>query len=63
MTKDQIKILYDLRDEGHAICIFTPDELQGADIDEVEFQMAKGGGYVINDHLAEMGEEVEGDDE
>lgn len=47
MTDEQQKVILELRDEGYAIAIFTPEELQGADIDSVEDGMIAVGWEVI----------------
>ena len=47
MTESQVKAIRELRDEGYAICIFTPDELGSADVDTVEEQMCERGWQAI----------------
>ena len=42
-------IIADLRDEGYAICIFNPAELENADQTRVEDRLCELGWDVIND--------------
>jgi hypothetical protein len=39
-----------LRDEGYAVVIFTPEELNGANPDEVENSLVEVGREIIRDH-------------
>lgn len=43
LTKDELKFLADLRDRGFAVCVFNPDEIRGADINDVEARMCAAG--------------------
>ena len=47
----------ELRDAGYAVCLFTPEECRGADLDRVEEAMCMAGFYAI-DILAEEEEEA-----
>lgn len=49
-----------LRDAGYAVCLFTPEECRGADLDRVEGAMCMAGFDAI-DILAEEEEEEEGE--
>jgi hypothetical protein len=48
MTENQIKVLRQLRDEGYAVCVFTPDEMFNSSIEDVEDAMCEGGWNQIN---------------
>jgi hypothetical protein len=43
MTKEQIDVIRGLRDEGYAIAIFSPEELEDAPANKVEDDMISGG--------------------
>ena len=43
MTEEQRKALDELRDAGHAVCVFTPEELKGVKPKYVEEAMCIGG--------------------
>lgn len=47
MTKEQREALDQLRRDGHAVVVFNPDELQGANPDSVEERMCVHGWDVI----------------
>ena len=49
MIPDQIKVLQQLSDEGYAVCIWTPEELQGVPPHKVEDNCAELGYHVIED--------------
>lgn len=48
LSLEDITVLRSLRDRGFAVCIFTPEEIGGADKDEVEDAMTEGGWRQIN---------------
>lgn len=48
MEKYQLDVLKQLRKAGYAICIFNPDELNGADQIKVEDAMIAAGFDLIN---------------
>ena len=49
MLKDEwVKILREMRSEGFAVVIFTPDELRGAEQDSVEDRLVELGWDVID---------------
>jgi len=48
MTEQQLETLRELRSMGHAVCVFTPDEMPNSTIDDVEVGMCKGGWQRIN---------------
>jgi hypothetical protein len=48
MTREQADALMTLRDEGHAVAVFTPDELNGADPDVVEDLMVERGWMAVD---------------
>ncbi len=39
-----------LRDEGYAVVLFTPSELDGVDQDKVEDKLFEAGWEIIRDH-------------
>lgn len=43
MSDEEWKVIDSLRSQGYAITIFTPDELDGVDIDTVEDMMVARG--------------------
>ena len=43
MTENQIKVLRELRSEGYAVCVFTPEEMGDIDIEQVEDAMCEAG--------------------
>ena len=48
MTNEQVEAIRALREEGHAIAIFTPEELHGANADAVEDRLVELGWEVID---------------
>lgn len=48
MTEDQIKVLRELRSEGYAVCVFTPQEMPHSQPRDVEDAMCAGGWRQIN---------------
>lgn len=48
MTKTQLTALRQLRDKGYAIAIFTPEELSGAPVDDIEDRMVSEGWDAID---------------
>jgi hypothetical protein len=48
MEKYQLDVLKQLHKAGYAICVFSPDELKGADQIKVEDQMIAAGWILIN---------------
>ena len=49
MTTDQIKVLNQLRDEGYAIIVWTPEELKDAPVRQVENRSIELGHDIIRD--------------
>jgi len=49
MTKEQMKVINDLRHEGYAIVIWTPDELEGASAKRLEERSIELGWDIISD--------------
>ena len=47
MTEDQWHVIRELRHEGYAVCIFTPEELGNADSSRVEDAMCEKGNEII----------------
>ena len=48
LTKEQQKVIDELRDQGYAVAIFTPNELNFARPDRVEDEMVSSGWEAIN---------------
>ena len=48
MTEEQLQVLRDLHKQGDAVCVFTPDELDGIQQVEVEDSMIEAGWDCIN---------------
>lgn len=48
MTENQIKVLRELRSEGYAVCVFTPQEMPHSTQEAVEDAMCEGGWRQIN---------------
>ena len=48
MTENQIKVLRELRSEGYAVCVFTPEEMPDSRQRDVEDAMCEGGWRQIN---------------
>jgi hypothetical protein len=48
MTEDQLKMICALRDEGYAVCIFTPEEMPNSNPEDVEEAMCMSGWDQIN---------------
>ena len=48
MTADQLKVLRELRSEGYAVCVFTPEEMPDSRPRDVEDSMCAGGWRQIN---------------
>ena len=49
MTQEQIKTIQELKTQGYAIVLFTPEELEGAEADRVEDRLIEVGWDVIYD--------------
>ena len=49
MKKEYLDLLKQLRIEGYAVCIFTPDEMPNSNPDHVEDAMCVAGWGVINE--------------
>jgi predicted fused transcriptional regulator/phosphomethylpyrimidine kinase len=49
MTQEQIKTIQELKDQGYAVVLFNPDELEGAEADRVEDRLIEMGWDVIYD--------------
>ena len=49
MTHEQLQVIRDLRHAGYAICIFSPEELDGASVNIVQGRLAELGNEVIED--------------
>jgi hypothetical protein len=47
MTKSQLKALQELSHEGYAVCVFCPEELEGANPHHVEDNLCSHGWEVI----------------
>ena len=43
LTPEDITTLSSLRDRGFSVCVFTPDELEAAEPEEVENAMCEAG--------------------
>ena len=52
MTEEHMKAIQELRDLGYAVCIFNPEELNGAKPHKVEDELVSAGWYII-DNLVE----------
>lgn len=65
--KQIVAFLSDIRDQGWAVCAFTPNELRGAGPEEVQDRMCEIGNDVIDmnedDEFVAEDEEEEGEDE
>lgn len=48
MTAEQTRAIRELREQGYAITIFNPEELQGADPRRVQDQLVTEGWQVID---------------
>ena len=48
MKENQIAVLRELRSEGYAVCVFTPDEMPDSRQRDVEDAMCEGGWRQIN---------------
>lgn len=60
MTQEQIKTIQELKNQGYAVVLFNPDELEGAEADRVEDRLIEMGWDVIHDlKPSEMEEEQE----
>ena len=57
-TNEDWAVIKKMRAMGYAICIFSPDELRGADTDGVEEQLVQAGWDAI-DSLAKYSEDDE----
>ena len=47
MTKEQLQVIDQLRAEGYAITVWTPEEMKGADPDGLEDVMIERGSHYI----------------
>jgi hypothetical protein len=63
MTEEQFRVIQALRDEGHAVTVFEPGELNGADKEEVEEAMAQRGWEMIGSDEDDDDEEDADDQE
>ena len=50
MSPEEVSALKSLRDKGYAVVVFSPDELRGADKDDVEQDLVLAGWDVIDAH-------------
>ncbi len=48
MTENQRNVLRELRNEGYAVCVFTPEEMPNSNPEDVESTMCEGGWRQIN---------------
>ena len=48
MTDEQLKVLKELHSQGYAVCVFTPEELDGVPQVEVEDSIIESGWDCIN---------------
>ena len=51
LTHEELRMLYDLRKRGFAVCVVAPSELHGADRQRVEDGMAMEASYAVEQHL------------
>lgn len=49
MTKQQIKVIQELKSQGYAVVLFNPEELEGAEADRVEDRLIELGWDIIYD--------------
>lgn len=56
-TNEEYFTIQSLRDRGYAICIFSPDELRGANPQDVEGDMCVRGWDSIDWHATEAEEQ------
>ena len=56
MTQEQIKVINELKNQGYAVVLFTPEELDGAEADRVEDRLIELGWDVIYDLTPETQE-------
>lgn len=49
MNKEQIKVLRELKNEGYAIVVITPEELETANPDKVEDRLVELSWDIIGD--------------
>jgi hypothetical protein len=50
MTDQEHAAIKSLREKGYAVCVFSPEELRGADQDDVEQDLVVAGWDVIDAH-------------
>jgi hypothetical protein len=50
MTNEEYAAIKSLREKGYAVCVFSPEELRGADQDDVEQGLVVAGWDVIDAH-------------
>ncbi len=43
MTEEQCSVIADLRNEGYAVALFSPEELAGVDANSVQNMMVEAG--------------------
>jgi hypothetical protein len=48
MTEEHVKAIQELRDLGYAVCIFNPEELNGAKPHKVEDELVSAGWDIID---------------
>jgi hypothetical protein len=48
MNKEQLDVIRQLRSQGYAVCVFTPEEMPDSTPDMVEDAMCEGGWQQIN---------------
>lgn len=57
MTPEQQKVVDELHDEGYCLVIWTPEEIGGADIGDLESIMIERGGYYLEGFVNECEEQ------
>jgi hypothetical protein len=56
MTEEHMKVIEELRDLGYAVCIFNPEELNGAKPHKVEDELVSAGWDIIDNLATDEGE-------
>jgi hypothetical protein len=56
MTEEHMKAVQELRDLGYAVCIFNPEELNGAKPHKVEDELVSAGWDIIDNLATDEGE-------
>jgi hypothetical protein len=49
MTQEQINVLLTLKNQGYAVVLFSPEELEGAESDRVADRLVELGWDIISD--------------